>query len=135
MDNQQGKKTQLLAINLGFYPLYHIVFIGAVDEKLMTQGNLINMIQVQLMRQTSYFDFQVASMFFLVAGTFSTRTKNNYLHVAQNFFMESMGQQINEALKEFNPKTIKSEMDITLSAFSFYLKMGVAVLVHLQSMM
>ena len=49
------------------------------------------MIQVQLMRQTSYFDFQVASMFFLVAGTFSTRTKNNYLHVTQNFLMESMG--------------------------------------------
>jgi len=76
---------------LGFYPLHHIVFKGAVDEKLKTQGNLINMIQVQILRQTSYFDFQVASMFFLMAGTFSTRTKNNYLPGTQNFLVESMG--------------------------------------------
>lgn len=49
------------------------------------------MIQVQILRQTSYFDFQVASMFFLMAGTFSTRTKNNYLPGTQNFLVESMG--------------------------------------------
>lgn len=89
------------------------------------------MIQVQILRQTSYFDFQVASMFFLMAGTFSTRTKNNYLPGTQNFLVESMGYQINGALKEFNPKTVKSGVEITLSALSFSLKMGAAVLVHL----
>lgn len=49
------------------------------------------MIQVQILRQTSYFDFQVASMFFLLAGTFSIRTKNDYLQGTQNFLVESMG--------------------------------------------
>lgn len=96
---------------------------------LKTQGNLNNMIQVQILGQTVILPPMQPVCFSLWQVLFPQELKVITCKEYNTSSWNPGTGKITGPLKEFNPRAIKSGIEIALAAFSLSLEMGVFVLV------